>query len=83
MFRLHLDHRIQSSRIVTDMLSFDRDLRFEYPSLRVAYWFRSTQFELSLTVCQHIKRRVRAKQIVPDCEVIETDLDDRQIRRYA
>lgn len=71
MFRSHFDHRVGQSRIVTDMMSSDGDLGLEFTSIRMAYCFRPTQSDLSLTWVQHTSRCVRAVEIVTHCEVSE------------
>ncbi len=64
------------------MMSSDRDLGFEFASFGIAYWFRSTQSELSLAWCQHTKRCVRAVEIVPDHEALQSFLNRGEVGRY-
>lgn len=79
MFGSHLDHRVQQSRIVTYMMSSDRDPGFDFTSC-VADRFRPARSEFGLTRREHTKRRVRTIEIVPDREALQPFLNRSKIR---
>lgn len=79
MFRPHLDHRVEQSRIIAYMLSLNRDLGFEFTSFCIAYGIWITCSILGFAWSQHAKRSVWPMEIMPFGICIKTILDSVEI----
>ena len=79
MFWPHLDHRVEQSRIIADMLSSNRDSWLEWTSFRVAYRDSAVSSMLSFAGSQCTKRSVRPVEIMPFGICIKTILDSVEI----
>ena len=64
MFRIHLNYWVEQSRIITDMLSLDRNLGLEFTSFGIAYGIWMARSTLGFTCGQHTKRSMRSVEIM-------------------
>ncbi len=51
MFRLDLDHRVEQSRIIANMMSLNGYLWHEFTSFCIAYRLRTTNPKLKFSCC--------------------------------